>query len=162
MDLRVLDQSYKRINSESEAYQVLRYLLKKQRLSGGGIRQDKRFALLGKLEYVTVGAYYRIRRTYSGLIAFDICGTHQISHLVDVARQKLLSLQNGEELAYFIDDIIAYFSDFSIEEKCAQYLLMYFQSGGSLEDVRMFGSIAEKQFEMVKKIGLEKITEESI
>jgi hypothetical protein len=144
-----LEQTYTRINSEAQAYQFMRYVMKKQRLRSIGVRQDKRVMILGDLLHIEVGAYYRIHRLPSGLSVIQILGTHQFKHMIDVAKNLLLSVGGGEDCVDTIEHgIFAAFTDMPIEEKCFHYLMSYEMLGGDLTKHKYFGSMIEDILEI--------------
>ena len=139
-----LEQTYTRINSEAQAYQFMRYVMKKQRLRSIGIRQDKRVIILGDLLHIEVGAYYRIHRLPSGFMAIQILGTHQFKHLIEVAKNLLLSVDGGDTFVFAIEqELFGTFTDMSIEEKCFHYLMCYEMLGGDLTKHKYFGKMIE-------------------
>jgi hypothetical protein len=151
MNFRSIDEyGFKRINSEAEAYQFIRRMLKKQRLSPKTTRSDKRCIFVGQLKDVTVGAYYLIEsKPYATFVT--ICGTNALTHLVDKAKDLLYGLCNKgvpftevRDALDFCKYVISGDNSYSIEDKCDIYLLMYFALGGELAPAkRLFGSIAD-------------------
>jgi len=152
-----LEQTYTRINSEAQAYQFMRYVMKKQRLRSIGIRQDKRVIILGDLLHIEVGAYYRIHRMPSGFMVIRILGTHQFKHLIEVAKNLLLSVDGGDTFVFALEqELFGTFTDMSIEEKCFHYLMCYEMLGGDLTKHKYFGKTIEDISEINSE--LEKIS----
>jgi hypothetical protein len=139
-----LEKNYTRINSEAQAYQVLRYVMKKQRLRSPGIREDKRVVIIGDLFHIEVGAYYSVSRETSGKTIISIVGKHRFRHFIDVAKNLLLSVNGGDTFVFSIEqDLFGAFTDMSIEEKCFHYLMAYEMLGGDLTKHQYFGTIIE-------------------
>ena len=148
-----LEKNYTRINSEAQAYQVLRYVMKKQRLSSPGIREDKRVVIIGDLFHIELGAYYSVSRETSGKTIISIVGKHRFKHFIDVAKNLLLSLDGGEDCVDTIEHgIFAAFTDMPIEEKCFHYLMSYEMLGGDLTKHKYFGSIIQDILEIKQEL----------
>ena len=139
-----LEKNYTRINSEAQAYQVLRYVMKKQRLRSPGIREDKRVVIIGDLFHIEVGAYYSVSRETSGKTIISIVGKHRFRHFIDVAKNLLLSVDGGDTFVFAIEqELFGTFTDMSIEEKCFHYLMCYEMLGGDLTKHKYFGKMIE-------------------
>lgn len=152
-----LEKNYTRINSEAQAYQVLRYVMKKQRLRSPGIREDKRVFIIGDLFDIEVGAYYSISREPVGKTIISIVGKHQFRHFIDVAKNLLLKMEGGDTFVYAIEqELFGCSTDMSIEEKCFHYLMAYEMLGGDLTKHKYFGKMIEDISEINSE--LEKIS----
>jgi len=140
------DCGYKRINSEAEAYQLLRWYFKKKRLHGAEIRFDKRLYSHTNPLNIEVGAYYKIWKHPLGGRFFQVYGKNSLTYMIDRAR----------ELAATVGDVNPVYSSLfkndSIEGRCEDYLIDYFLNGGTLEGAAEFGSMANEIFDVCKDI----------
>jgi len=155
--VEALEQTYTRINSEAQAYQFMRYVMKKQRLRSPGVREDKRVVIIGDLFDIEVGAYYSVSREPSGKTIIGIVGKHRFRHMIDVAKNLLLNMDGGDTFVYAIEqELFGCFTDMSIEEKCFHYLMCYEMLGGDLTKHKYFGKTIEDISEINSE--LEKIS----
>jgi len=140
------DCGYKRINSEAEAYQLLRWYFKKKRLHGAEIRFDKRLYSHTNPLNIEVGAYYKIWDHPLGGRFFQVYGKNSLTHMIDKAKALAWTVCNVNHLYFPLD------GNASIEGRCEDYLITYFINGGALEGTAEFGRMANEIFDVCKEV----------
>jgi|JI9StandDraft_2_1071091.scaffolds.fasta_scaffold121068_4 hypothetical protein len=145
-------RGFTRINSEAQAYQVLRWFLKKRRLMGSKIRQDKRVYAYAthREDNIRVGSYYQIQHTKNHGTYFICYSPELFQPMVDKALE-LAVMQTGD--LNLADKLRKFVQNGSIESMCDAAIFTYLCADGDPLQLLPFGELGEQAYKDYVELG---------